>query len=326
MATGEGSSDNDGRRIASIDIGSNTVKLTIARQAWDGSLAAVLDAGATTRLGESIHSRRLCEPAMERTLSVLLQCVAACAQHGVAEIAAVGTSALRDADNNDEFVERARSIGLTIDILTGEDEARLSALAVRSDPRWRAEDSILVIDIGGGSTELVLDGSDAAGQQRVSLQLGAVRLTEAFLTLDSPPDEQVDRARRAVADAFGRLPELPSDATAVGVGGTLVNMGAVCLGRRDHPHPDELQGLALTGDEIDRQIQQYRSMPLEARRSIPGLDPARADVILAGALILEGALSAARLRRVAVSCRGLRWGVLYERFGRRAEAVRAEVA
>jgi len=299
-------------RVAAIDVGSNTVKLVIADASRDGGLSPVLEAGATTRLGEAMSSRRLSEEAMRRTLNVLHQCLATCAEHGVANVAAVGTSALRDAGNRSTFLERARSIGIDVRILNGDEEARLSALAVRSDPKWRHAPSILVVDVGGGSTEIIADRIGASEQTRASLRVGGVRLTEERLVADPPSRSEIEHARKAVASALGPLSLVSDGATAVGVGGTLTNLGGVCLASGDAGSRDDLHGLVLPLAEIRRQIAMYASTPLASRRAIRGLDPARADIILAGALIVEGVLAAARLDAIAVSCRGLRWGVLYD--------------
>jgi exopolyphosphatase/guanosine-5'-triphosphate,3'-diphosphate pyrophosphatase len=302
-------------RVAAIDIGSNTVKLVVAEVSRDGLLAPVLDAGATTRLGQGMRSRMLGEDAMRRTLNALHQCLATCSEHRVVNVAAVGTSALRDAANRDAFLERASSIGLHVRVLDGAEEARLSALAVRSDAKWRNAPSIIVVDIGGGSTEIITDRMGAATQTRASLQLGGVRLTEALLPSDPPDQAEVKHAREAVAAAFRPLALSGEDATAIGVGGTLTNLGGVSLGLAGRPPQEDLHGLVLPLDEIRRQIELYTSMPVSSRRLIAGLDPARADIILAGALIVEGALMAAQREAITVSCRGLRWGVLYDLYG-----------
>jgi len=304
-------------RYAAIDIGSNTVKLTIAERDPTGRLVSVLDAGFTTRIGECIERRRLGEEPIRRTLDALERCLSACAEHEVERVYAVGTSAIRDAENREEFLQRARAIGATVEVLSGDDEARLSALAVRSDPRWRDAPRLAIIDIGGGSTEVICDVSNEPGDcGRVSLQLGAVRLTEACIRSDPPTASELNAARHAADDALADIVcDRPAEsATAVGVGGTVTNLGSVNQALRGVANPD-LHGLKLPLAEVTRQIELFATMPLDQRRRTPGLDPARADVITAGAIILERTLTHLNLDVVYVSCRGLRWGVLHERHG-----------
>ncbi len=301
-------------RVAAIDIGSNTIKLVIADRGDDGAFRRVFETASTTRLGEGIHARRLREAAIRRTLDGLHAFVTTCRGNGVEQVAAVGTSALRDAVNQQEFVERARAIGVEVQPISGEEEARLSFLAVRRDPRWATEAGILVIDIGGGSTEVIWGGSAREPVRLLSLPLGGVRLTEDALRSDPPSIMQMDEANgiaREVLQVF--RPDVPN-LTAVGVGGTLTNVAAVRHGVVGHD-PDALHGLRLTTDDIEEQVALYGGMTVAQRREVPGLDPARADIILGGAIILSHVLNAAGLDSVSVSCRGLRWGVLYDRFG-----------
>lgn len=302
-------------KFAAIDIGTNTVKMTIAARADDGRLIHLQDAGATPRLGEGIRHAALSDRAIDRTLHVLEQCVVLCATEGVQEVVAVGTSALRDALNRDEFVRRAKEIGLSVRVLSGDDEARLSALAVRSDPRWAGIQHIMVLDIGGGSTEVIFDDLSSSSQRRTSLSLGAVRLTEQILTSDPPTTDELRNAVSVVRAAFKTISWPDSRLTGVGVGGTITNMGAVALDHRGQPDLVELHGTALPLAEVQRQVALYSRLSQAERREIRALDPGRSDVILAGAIIVEGAMKASGLAEIAVSCRGLRWGVLYDCFG-----------
>ncbi|MBM3496022.1 MAG: Ppx/GppA family phosphatase [Armatimonadetes bacterium] len=305
-------------RYAAVDIGSNTVKLTIVARASDGDLTPVLDAGVTTRLGEGIEQRRLGEEPMRRTLEALGRCMSVCEEHGVEEIRAVGTSALRDARNSRDFVEKARAIGLAVDVISGAEEAHLSAQAVRADPMWRHVERLAVVDIGGGSTEIILDTVGASAQRKdVSLQLGAVRLTEAALHSDPPTPTEIEQAVAHADAALSAIRDQSGErgvSGVVGVGGTVTNMGAVRSAVAGGATDERLHGLVLKRAEIERQIAMYAGVPTQLRKTIAGLDPARADVILAGAIILSRVLAALGRDEVAVSCRGLRWGVLYESF------------
>lgn len=303
------------QRFASIDVGTNTVKLTIVERDAGGGFRRVLDTSRTTRLGERMVGGRLQEVAIRRTLETLRDYAALCRKEEAQEIVAVGTAALRDAVNQEEFILRAREIGVEVRPISGEEEARLSYLAVRRDPLWRAAGPLLVIDIGGGSTEFILGqtGShEMAG--RISLPIGAVRLTEAALHSDLPSIRQINDANRIAAEVLKGLTLPRENYQAVGVGGTFVNMAAVSLHRAD-PDPEALHGCLLSLPEIEAQVETYAARTVEQRKQIIGLDPARADIILGGAILLAQALFHCRLNAIAVSCHGLRWGVLYDRFG-----------
>ncbi|NWG14952.1 MAG: Ppx/GppA family phosphatase [Acidobacteria bacterium] len=308
---------NAAPRYAAIDIGTNTLKLTIVERVSAHELHPILEAGVTTRIGEGIEGRLLGEEPMRRTLGALERCVAACAEHGVERVFAVGTSALRDAQNRDVFLRRALAIGLSVEVLSGDEEARLSARSVRSDPLWREAEHIIVVDIGGGSTEIVFASRDATEQvASVSLHQGVVRLTEAAVKSDPPTDAELEDAARRADAVLSNVawPWPPESATLVGVGGTITNLAAVHAAS-PATRCESIHGSTLTANEVERQIRMYAGMTIEARKAIPGLDPSRADVIIAGAIILSRTMATLGVSTVAVSCRGLRWGLLYDRLG-----------
>ncbi|HSV73342.1 MAG TPA: hypothetical protein VLH79_06240 [Chthonomonadales bacterium] len=301
-------------RCAAIDVGTNTVKLTVAEADGTGAFRALVDTSTTTRLGEGIHAGRLREAAIRRTLDAIAAYAATCREHGARRIAAVGTSALRDAVNGVDFVRRAAEHGVAVEPIGGDEEARLSFLAVRRDQRWRDAGPLLVVDIGGGSTELIL-GDGAGPVARVSLQLGAVRLTEAFLRGDPPTVVEIDVASRAAEEAIARSGvSADGSLTAVGVGGTFTNLGAVQAGEA-RPSFESIHGRVLALADVEDQAALFAGLTVEQRKQVTGLDPMRADIILAGAIIAIRAMSAFGQERIAVSCRGLRWGLLYDRFG-----------
>lgn len=302
-------------RFASIDIGTNTVKLTLVERDGEGRFVPLVDTSRTTRLGEGLLANRLRETAIRRTLDTLREYLTLCQAHGVERIAAVGTAALRNAANRDEFLKRARELGAEVEVISGEEEARLSFLAVRRDPHWRNAERLLVVDIGGGSTEIIVSDSRGRGVgERVSLPLGAVRLTEMALHSDPPTIRQMETANRAAQAALQDLHLPATNYAAVGVGGTFVNMAAVHLRLAEHD-PERLHGTLLTLADVEAQVALYAERTVEERKRIVGLDPSRADIILGGAIVLCQALCTMRLEAIAVSCRGLRWGVLYDRFG-----------
>jgi exopolyphosphatase / guanosine-5'-triphosphate,3'-diphosphate pyrophosphatase len=306
------------RRCACIDCGTNSVKLIVADLGRDLA-EPVFELSETTRVGQGMHAgdMRLGQAAMDRTLEAIERFAAAARQHGAAETVLIGTAALRDARNSRDFAERVfERTGLTLEVITGEEEARLSFLAVRRDPHWRAFPQLLVIDIGGGSTELIQGevGGDGV-QARTSVNLGAVKLTERFLTSDPPTDEQLDAADRAAEEQFGAValrepPRVPYHV--VGVGGTLTNLGGMKLA--DAVDPERLHGLSLSVSELTGLRARLTGRSNEEKRALGGLDPRRADIILAGTILLIHALAHIHSDRIDISTRGLRWGLLYDRF------------
>ncbi len=299
-------------RYASVDVGTNSVKLTICEQPEPGHFVPLLDTLRITRLGEAMHGQRLREAAIRRTLDALSEFQVLCRQYDVRTIAAVGTAALRNAVNRQEFVDRAKAAGLTVRVISGDEEARLSFLAVRLDPLWRSLDQLLVVDIGGSSTEIIR--GRARPESRVSLPIGAVGLTENTLFADPPTIRQMDEASATARRALVGEGPTPGEWGAVGVGGTVVNMAAVKLGIPEHD-PDRLHGTILSVADVEEQVGLYGGRTIEERKQIVGLEPARADVILGGAIVLLQVLCTLEFPGIAVSCRGLRWGVLYEAFG-----------
>jgi exopolyphosphatase/guanosine-5'-triphosphate,3'-diphosphate pyrophosphatase len=301
---------------ASIDVGTNTVKMAIGDLA-DGGAAAVFDRSASSRLGEgmSANGARLSETAMARTADAIADFAQEARAQQVLGLAAVGTAALRDAQNRDEFLARVMErCGVAIDVISGEEEARLSFLAVRRDPHWRGLPNLLVIDIGGGSSEIIQGepGGDRIAQRR-SVNLGAVKVTERYLLSDPPTAEQIDAAQQAVSGEFAAVAGRPEgDWKLVGVGGTLTNLGSMDLG--GWFGAEVLHGHALTAEALQRLIDILAVRTVAERRSIPGLDPARADIILGGAILAARAAERVGADRLDISTRGLRWGVLYDRF------------
>lgn len=299
-------------RCAAIDIGSNTVKLTVAERDAAGNLQTVTDVTRTTRLGEGIHLGRLREAAIRRTLDALREFVAICGDQSVKYVAAVGTAAIREATNRDELVRRAAEVGVSIEPIAGDEEARLSFLAVHLDPLWANRDHLMVIDIGGGSTEVIF-GNGPGILRRSSTKTGAVRVSEAFLRSDPPTIGQMAEAAQAAREAFSGIDVRHDGNYAVGVGGTFVNLAAISMSEPRHV-PERLHGVAIGIDDIERQIEMFAQCTVEQRRQIVGLDPARADIILGGAILLRELMYICGVDRLDVSCRGLRWGILYDRF------------
>ena len=299
-------------RYATIDVGSNSALIHVAERRGDGSFEVLADRSEVCRLGEGLRaSGRFSPEAMDRTAAALGSFMALARQHEVSEIAAVGTMALRNAANAAAFVERMRAeLGLEIQVIEGEEEARLSFLAVRSGLA-AAPRKLAIFDVGGGSTEFIF-GSAGRIEDKFSLDVGALRLTEQYLDSDPVAAERVAALLTDLDAELGRLQASPE--TLVGMGGAITNMAAVYHGMTSYD-PSIIQGTELRRDEIERQVALYTRLPIAGRRQLPGLQPKRADTILAGAAIVATVMRRLGTDRVIVSDRGLRHGLLADRFG-----------
>ena len=299
---------------AVIDVGTNSVKFHVAEKRPDKSWRTVVDRAAVTRLGEGLReSGELCSEAMERTATAIAGMAAEAKRDGTAAIAAVGTMGMRTARNSEAFIGLVeRRAGVRIEIISGEEEGRLAYVAVQSG-LGLGEGSVIVFDTGGGSTQFTF-GRGPIVQERFSLNVGAVAYTERYGLDRVVAPEQLRAARAALAADLARLDGKGSPDALVGLGGAVTNMTAVKLGLAPYD-PDRVQGASLERAEVERQIELYRARTADERRRIVGLQPERAEVILAGACVVLTVMDKLGKDRLAVSDHGVRHGVLEDRFG-----------
>jgi exopolyphosphatase/guanosine-5'-triphosphate,3'-diphosphate pyrophosphatase len=300
--------------LATIDIGTNTTLLLVARVSPAGSTELLDERAEITRLGRGIGAGgALGSEGIARTLAALRDFAAIARRHG-ATIAAIGTEALRRAPNAEAFLAPAAEIlGTPIEVIDGAREAILTFQAVATAFPATLGGPLVVIDIGGGSTEIVIAvGGDA--KFNVSLPLGSVRLTERFIRHDPPRLDEVAAITGAVDAALAAIPfpaAGPGPVTLVGVAGTVTSLAAMAEALVSYDSA-RVHGYRLSLAALDEQIARLRVGTQAARERIVGLDPRRADVILAGALILERIAHAAGVAEILVSDRGIRWGLLHE--------------
>jgi exopolyphosphatase / guanosine-5'-triphosphate,3'-diphosphate pyrophosphatase len=303
-------------RVAAIDVGTNTIRLLIGEADGRGGYRPVLATQESTRLGQGLLPDRVLQPEpIGRSVAVLKRYRGIAADHKVSAIAAVGTSAVREARNQEGFLAQVRrDADLEISVISGEEEARLTLLGVRAalDPAPRR---MLMLDIGGGSTELLLADGDAI-VATVSTGLGVVKLTERFLTTDPPAPAELEGIRHAAVERLRRtsereLPDLASVAAFVGTAGTVTTLAAMDLALAPYD-PSRVTGHQLTRERVAHWLHQLASLPLASRRHVRGLEPARADVIVAGAVVCLTALDILGFSALTVSDGGLREGILLD--------------
>ncbi|MCF1708267.1 hypothetical protein L0V05_05475 [Tabrizicola sp. J26] len=299
---------------AVIDVGTNSVKFHIGTQDATGRWRSIVDRAEVTRLGEGLaQSGCIGEAPLERTIAAIGGMAKEARRHGAKAIFSVGTAGLRQASNAGTAVEAIRDqTGIAVEVISGEQEARLAFLAATSGLA-KATGRTVVFDTGGGSSQFTF-GHGSIVDERFSLNVGAARYTEAF-GLDGHVDaEQLKAALAAIAADLARLGDRPAPDHLIGMGGAITNMTAVHLGLTSYD-PEKVQGTVLDLAEVDRQVDLFSRLDASQRRSVPGLQPARAEVILAGACIVKSVMETLSCERLVVSDRGLRHGVLQDRFG-----------
>jgi len=268
-------------RFAVIDVGTNSVKFHVGERDPGGGWRAIVDRAELTRLGEGLGDQgAIAAEPLERTVAAIADMVEEASRHQVRTTAAAGTAGLRIARNREEVVSAIRArTGLTVEVISGEEEGRLAYLAVRAG-LGVPEGSLVVFDTGGGSSQFTF-GQGRQVQERFSVNVGAVGYTERYGLAGAVGPEVVDDAVAAIAADLARLDGRPRPDGLVGMGGAVTNMTAVKLELASYD-PDRVQGAVLDRDELDRQIELYRSRDAEARRAIVGLQPKRAEVISPG--------------------------------------------
>jgi exopolyphosphatase / guanosine-5'-triphosphate,3'-diphosphate pyrophosphatase len=303
-------------RHAFIDIGTNTILCLIADLGDGGDFCVVEDLAEIPRLGEGVdRTGRISSAGEQRSLEVLRHYLARCKALNVQGVIAVATSALRDAENSAQVRTRFRErLGLDARVISGEEEAAYSFLAVRRGLDLAGRE-LLVIDIGGGSTEFIR-GNEAGVLRAVSLNLGSVRLTEQFFHSDPVRTEQCEKMIRVIDQELAPLLNSwltsGSALTLVGIAGTFTTLAAVEKKLLRYSH-SEVHGSTLTLSEVRRQADLFRRKTIAERKAIPGLEPKRADVILAGACLIERIMTSIQAEQLIVSDQGVRYGLLHER-------------
>lgn len=287
------------KRVAAIDIGTNSTRLLVAQRCGGG--LNVLETGLiTTRLGEGMGSGVLLTGAMERTVKAVDSFYQIALRLGAERVVAAATSAVRDASNRDEFLDRVkRKTGLRVLVLSGEEEAAMSYRGVLSglavEPR-----STVVVDIGGGSTELIWTQGEHL--RLASVNIGAVRVTEAGL------GEEAVIAQVSMALEEVRRSQVN---TLVGVGGTITTLAAIDQ-RLVLYDPERVHGYCLTAGSVGDILKMLKRMGVEQRKQVPGLQPERADIIVAGVSIVKALMDGLGQGRLLVSECDILYGLALE--------------
>jgi len=305
--------------VAFVDIGTNSVRLLLVQVNPNQSSRILTDQKEMVRLGQDEFTDQALRPeAIDRCVLVCSKFVDLARHNGAREIIAVATSAAREASNQAELVRRLRrEAQLDVRVISGLEEARLTYLGVGSGVHL-AGNTALFVDIGGGSTEVIV-GTQARHQYLDSLQLGAIRLTTLFLADETGPVSRKKYAeiqwfvRDAAVYAIQEVQQFAID-FAVGSSGTIENLAQIAA--RMVPREHSRRGDLLEYTRLQEVVQMLCSLPLAERRRVPGINPERADIIIAGAAILDTLMQELRVTEIRISRRGLREGLLVDYLGR----------
>jgi exopolyphosphatase/guanosine-5'-triphosphate,3'-diphosphate pyrophosphatase len=304
-------------RVATVDIGTNTILLLVAERAGDGRLCAVEEHATITRLGEGVDkTRQLSAAALGRTRACLEAYARVVERLGAERVAVVGTSAMRDASRADVVLSMVRTLfGVDARVIQGREEARLTFRGALSGLSLHERETAAIFDVGGGSTEIVIGRLEADGlhlEFAQSFDVGSVRLTERLVLHDPPTHRETRAVLDAARTAFEGVPLLPATSPMpVGIAGTVTTLAAVSMGLASFD-ASAVHGRVMPTDEVRRVVGELASVTLDERKRRPGLDPLRADVIVAGGHVVLALLEHWWASEFRVSDRGVRWGLAEE--------------
>lgn len=301
-------------KYAAIDIGTNTMRLLIADVA-QGKIMSKEKWIFPTRMGEGLGADRIIPSfVMERNLEALAKAGDLCRENGVREIFAFGTSALRDAKNGEEFLQKAQTqTGISVEIISGELESTLAFLGITGSME---KSDMLILDVGGGSSEWVIV-REGIKEKAASIDIGAVRLKEGFVRHDPPTAEEKREMEKHVQKTFHQAwANLDLEGlTVVGIGGTATTMSAMNQ-KMEVYQTEKIHNSRVAGEDMARMLAHLSKLTNEQRKDVPGLQPSRADVIIPGMLVVMGALAVAKKDLLYVSDSDNLEGAVYHKINR----------
>jgi exopolyphosphatase/guanosine-5'-triphosphate,3'-diphosphate pyrophosphatase len=305
------------QRLAAIDIGSNSIRLLVAEVTPDGNYRVLDDEKQTTRLAHGLAETGLLgEPALEQSLEALGRMKAIAEGYGARQLEVIATSAVREAGNRERFLRLARQrLGLEIEVISAGEEGELSFRSVAHHFDLGNRD-VAVMDLGGGSAELIL-AAHGVVEAIYSLPLGAVRVTESVMHSDPLSDADYARLKKHIGKWLDKIVGRPDlrPHVLIGAGGTFTALAHLSMRQRGETY-SAVGGYELNRSEVRHLFEYLRSLPLAARRGVPGLHADRADIILAGLAVIERVLKFLRVNRLVVHDRGVRDGLLLRMIGK----------
>jgi exopolyphosphatase/guanosine-5'-triphosphate,3'-diphosphate pyrophosphatase len=303
------------RKVCVIDVGTNSVRMIVAKASGQKIGEVLFTQGRITRLGEGLRETGAIQgKALERTVQVLLDFLERAKAFSPEKIRIVGTSAIRQALNQEEVLrEIVERTGFTLEVISGEQEARMTYTGALQNMEGLTP-PYLVVDIGGGSTELIYGETSQESLKAFSVEVGVVTLTEGWLKGDPPGEEEIEKARQFVSNSFHLMfsqliPYLTSSVTTVGTAGSVTTLLAMALGMKVY-NPALIHGKGLSKSTVQEIFDELSRKTLSERLKIPGIEKGREDLIFAGALILLEIMRSLSQAGLVVADSGLREGVL----------------
>ena len=297
------------QKIGVIDIGTNSMRMLVS-QVQDGRILNSYKLLQTSRLGEGINQGKIPPQVIDKNIDYLRLFKESALDDGVEDIIVFGTSALRDAKNSGGFIQRVnRELNLSIKVLSGEEEAMIGFRGATYDLPKEA----IIIDIGGGSTEFIVGNKEGEFSQVLSLKMGAVRFTEAYVKHDPIMKEEIMAIEKAIANS---IKEIGPDfypigiKDIIGIGGTITSLVAIKQNLETYD-TNKVHGSVLYRDDLKTFLERTLPLTLAERKRIKGLHPGRADIIIAGSLILKGIMTYLKMEKLLVSDRDNLEGMLY---------------
>ena len=303
-------------KLAAFDVGSNTVLMLVVESGTDEKPRVLADLSRITRLGRGVDARGRLDPeSAALTLDTITEFTQQATELGAEKIVGVATAALRDAADGPDFLRDVKQhAGVTLEVISGQTEAQLSYLSTQKGLGLGTAEKLLIVDIGGGSTELIRAEPDRA-LEVISLQIGSVRLTERVIRHDPPLTSEAENLQAAADRALRQLGWSYRPTRMVGIAGTVTTLCAIKIGLKRYSS-DAVHGYRLGAAEISGLTELLGSMPLEQRRQLPGMEPGRADVLFAGGIILQRVMNYFECGEVIVSDQGVRWGLMWREIER----------
>lgn len=302
-------------RICLVDVGTNSVRMMVADVSNQRISKVILTDGKITRLGEGLHDTGIVgEAALSRTVELIAQFLSTAAPFRPDLVRLIGTSAVRQASNQADVLKRVfEATGVPLEVIGGETEAIWTYHGALGN-LFDLTPPYLVIDIGGGSTELIYGETLTESLRAYSVEVGVVTLTERMIHSDPPKKEELENARREVKRSFEGvisklLPFLTSSVTCVGTAGTVTTLMAFSMGMSLYD-PKKIHGHGLQRSRITELVSRLASLTLSERLKLPGIEKGREDLILSGGIILDVLMEQLNLAGLIVSDSGLREGAL----------------
>lgn len=313
-------------KFGAIDVGTNSIHLVMAEISAEGDFRILGRDKEMVQLGKGGFSRHvLTRRAMQEGLATLKRFTKMARLKGITRLRAVATSAVREATNGGDFVQAVRNqLGLELHVISTEEEARLIYLGVRHAVNLGKDDN-LIMDIGGGSLELVVGNAERA-DVLASVKLGASRLAELYLKSDPPGEAELKALRKHVEELLGPLVQRVGQRTfarCIGTSGTIESLATVCAYRRGATEIESFTQLSMTRSDLKDLLAEMSALSREQRMKVPGIDERRGDSILAGTVVLLAVMQAFGLSKLEHCDMALREGIILDDIGRHRAHLRA---